>query len=80
MMAIGSTGPCPAASGEPPRLLVLPPPPLLRIDHGVEMADGEELSLSPATLLSRDAAVLCACWSMFMFISTKPGFRCCEDK
>ena len=68
MMAIGSMGLCPAASGETPRLLLLPPC-LLRSDQGVEMADGEELSLSSATLLSRDVAGLRASWSMFTFVS-----------
>lgn len=71
MMAIGSMGLCPAASGETPRLLLLPPC-LLRSDQGVEMADGEELSLSSATLLSRDVAGLRASWSMFTFVSDKP--------
>ena len=68
MMAIGSMGPCPAASGETPRLLLLEPPCLLTTDQGVEMADGEELSLDSATLLSRDMAGLCASWSMFSVV------------
>ena len=68
MMAIGSVGLCPAASGETPRLLLLPTC-LLRTDQGVEMADGEELSLSSATLPPRDMAGFCASWSMISFVS-----------